>query len=95
MATNNSKLIGVKEASELTGLSATTLRRGAKSGRFHHTRTSTKHSKILFNEAVLLKTLRDELTKGLTEHAAREVDAVLAEGFIRTTGTKTKKTKKA
>lgn len=63
MATNNSKLIGVKEASELTGLSVTTLRRGAHSGRFKHTRTSTKHSKIMFHEASLLKALQDEMSK--------------------------------
>lgn len=52
--------ISVQEASEITGLSETIIRDGAKSGRFPAIRSSSKHSKILIDKQMLLQTLRNE-----------------------------------
>lgn len=54
------RFIGIQEASELTGLSVTTLRRGVDSGRFAAIKSGGATGKFLFDEAMLLKTLQDE-----------------------------------
>lgn len=59
---NDNKLyIGIQAASDLTGLSVQTLRRGAESGRFAVIRAGGgDKGKLLFDRKKLLKRLRDE-----------------------------------
>ncbi len=67
-------LITVKEASELTNLSITTLRRGVKTGRFPALRSGgekSKHSKILFDERMLLKALQGEVLNNVKNEQHR------------------------
>jgi hypothetical protein len=54
------RFIGIQEASALTGLSLTTLRRGVESGRFLAIKSGGDKGRYLFDEALLLKTLQDE-----------------------------------
>lgn len=58
--TKKVRFIGIQEAADLTGLSVTTLRRGVDSGRFAAIKSGGDSGKYLFDEAMLLKTLRDE-----------------------------------
>lgn len=60
-----SKFIGIKEASELTGLSVTTLRRGVHSGRFPAIRANSSQGKILFAPEGILQVLRQEALDNL------------------------------
>lgn len=54
--------IDIKEASELTGLSVTTLRRGAKSKRYPYIWQGAVGSKLLFNPDELLGKIHDKST---------------------------------
>jgi hypothetical protein len=54
------RFIGIQEASEITGLSETTLRRGVETGRFLAIKSGGDSGKFLFDEAMLLKVLQDE-----------------------------------
>ncbi|WP_058486882.1 MerR family transcriptional regulator [Defluviitalea phaphyphila] len=54
------RFIGIQEASDITGLSLTTLRRGVESGRFLAIKSGGDKGRYLFDEALLLKTLQDE-----------------------------------
>ena len=54
------RFIGIQEASALTGLSETTLRRGVETGRFLAIKSGGDSGKFLFDEAMLLKVLQDE-----------------------------------
>jgi hypothetical protein len=54
------RFIGIQEASEITGLSETTLRRGVEKGRFLAIKSGGDKGRYLFDEALLLKTLQDE-----------------------------------
>lgn len=58
--TKKVRFIGIQEASALTGLSLTTLRRGAESGRFLAIKSGGDKGRYLFDEAMLLKVLQDE-----------------------------------
>ena len=58
--TKKVRFIGIQEASEITGLSLTTLRRGVESGRFLAIKSGGDKGRYLFDEAMLLKTLQDE-----------------------------------
>ena len=58
--TKKVRFIGIQEASEITGLSETTLRKGVESGRFLAIKSGGKAGKYLFDEAMLLKVLQDE-----------------------------------
>lgn len=59
------RLITLKEASELTGLSITSLRRGIHSGRFPAVRANTSQGKLLINEELLQEVLRNEAINNL------------------------------
>ena len=63
-----SKLINIQQASELSGLSVTTLRRRVAAGTLPYTRsnTSTQRGKILFNEELLMKALESEIIGNLS-----------------------------
>ena len=52
--------IGLKEASELTGLSISTLRRRVRSGQLYSIRACSSKGKILFNKSVLEIQLSNE-----------------------------------
>lgn len=58
--TKKVRFIGIQEASDITGLSETTLRKGVESGRFLAIKSGGKAGKYLFDEAMLLKVLQDE-----------------------------------
>lgn len=58
--TKKVRFIGIQEASALTGLSDTTLRRGVETGRFLAIKSGGDSGKFLFDEAMLLKVLQDE-----------------------------------
>ena len=58
--TKKVRFIGIQEASALTGLSETTLRRGVETGRFLAIKSGGDSGKFLFDEAMLLKVLQDE-----------------------------------
>lgn len=58
--TKKVRFIGIQEASEITGLSETTLRRGVETGRFLAIKSGGDSGKFLFDEAMLLKVLQDE-----------------------------------
>jgi hypothetical protein len=58
--TKKVRFIGIQEASEITGLSLTTLRRGVESGRFLAIKSGGDKGRYLFDEALLVKTLQDE-----------------------------------
>ena len=58
--TKKVRFIGIQEASEITGLSETTLRKGVESGRFLAIKSGGNSGKFLFDEAMLLKVLQDE-----------------------------------
>ena len=58
--TKKVRFIGIREASEITGLSETTLRRGVETGRFLAIKSGGDSGKFLFDEAMLLKVLQDE-----------------------------------
>lgn len=49
-----SKIIGIKEAAELTGLSQWELRQGAKQGKYPCLRVGSKNGKLLFNIELLM-----------------------------------------
>lgn len=70
-----SKFIGIKEASELTGLSVTTLRRGVHSGRFPAIRANSSQGKILFAPEGLLQVLRQEALDNLLKPTGFEDEA--------------------
>lgn len=70
-----SKFIGIKEASELTGLSVTTLRRGVHSGRFPAIRANSSQGKILFAPEALLQVLRQEAVDNLLKPTGFENEA--------------------
>lgn len=55
------RLISIQEASNLTGLSVTTLRRGVASGRLPATRANKSMGKIMFDPDLLAQVLRNEL----------------------------------
>jgi hypothetical protein len=58
--TKKVRFISIQEASEITGLSETTLRRGVETGRFLAIKSGGDSGKFLFDEAMLLKVLQDE-----------------------------------
>ena len=62
-----SRLITIKHASHITGLSVTTLRRRVAAGTLPAMRTNTSGGKLLFDEALLLKALRQELLSNMRE----------------------------
>jgi len=70
-----SKFIGIKEASELTGLSVATLRRGVHSGRFPAIRANSSQGKILFAPEGLLQVLRQEALDNLLKPTGFEDEA--------------------
>ena len=70
-----SEFIGIKEASELTGLSVTTLRRGVHSGRFPAIRANSSQGKILFAPEGLLQVLRQEALDNLLKPTGFEDEA--------------------
>lgn len=72
------RFIGIQEAADITGLSVTTLYRGVQEGRFPVVRTATDAGKILFDEQMLLETLRSE---ALDSVKSRETKSYLARLF--------------
>lgn len=70
-----SKFIGIKEASELTGLSVTTLRRGVHSGRFPAIRANRSQGKILFAPEALIQVLGQEALDNLLKPTGFEDEA--------------------
>lgn len=58
--TKKVRFINIQEASEITGLSETTLRRGVETGRFLAIKSGGDNGKFLFDKAMLLKVLQDE-----------------------------------
>lgn len=66
--------ITIEEASEITNLSVTTLRRGVKEGRFPAVRIGgerSKQSKLLFDRQMLLKALQYELLSNVKDEQRR------------------------
>jgi hypothetical protein len=49
-----SKIVGIKAAAEITGLSQWELRQGAKLGKYPCLRVGSKNGKILFNVELLI-----------------------------------------
>lgn len=81
------KLINIKTASELCGLSVVTLRRRVASGTLPYTRsnTNTKHGKILFDAELLMTYLKNEIysncAMGTTPEPKAEASSYLASLF--------------
>jgi len=60
-----SKLISITQASELTGLSVTTIRRRIASGSLPYTRANAQQGKLLFDAELLQQVLRQEVYNNL------------------------------
>lgn len=71
------RFISIDEAAKITGISITTLRRGVQTGRFPATRVGAGQSKILFDEQLLLQTLRNEALGNVTDEQPRSYLASL------------------
>lgn len=76
------KLVNIREAANLTGLSFYALRLGVKSGRFPVTRAGSSSGKLLFDPDLLQQVLRQELTANIRFEDEDEAPELVERSYL-------------